>query len=104
MRLLRQTSLPISLYGLVHYLGQRYILYNRRANTRCLFTQVRGMGILRSSQVRSSPKLVYNAQEILEKESKNDIRPLKIHHVRCVEVLILRVYGPKKQRHILPAR
>jgi hypothetical protein len=31
--LLRQTSLPISLYELVHDLGQRYILYNRRANT-----------------------------------------------------------------------
>jgi hypothetical protein len=33
VRLLRQTSLPISLYELVHYLGQRYILYNRRGNT-----------------------------------------------------------------------
>ena len=32
MRLLRQTSLPISLC-IVHYLGQRYILYNRRGNT-----------------------------------------------------------------------
>jgi hypothetical protein len=31
--LLRQTSLPISLYELADYLGQRYILYNRRSNT-----------------------------------------------------------------------
>ena len=60
MLLLRQTSLPISLYELVHYLVQRYILYNRRANTRCLFTQPRRRGILRSwtSALRSSTKFV----------------------------------------------
>ena len=33
MRLLRQISLPISLYELVHHLGQRYILYNWQGNT-----------------------------------------------------------------------
>jgi hypothetical protein len=33
VRLLRQTSLPISLYELVHHLGQRYILYKWNGNT-----------------------------------------------------------------------
>jgi len=32
VRLLRQTSLTLCLC-IVHYLGQRYILYNRRGNT-----------------------------------------------------------------------
>ena len=58
MRLLRQTSLPISLYELVHDLGQRYILYNRRANTSGVyspnlaeyeFCALRLLGLLRSS-------------------------------------------------------
>jgi hypothetical protein len=38
VRLLRQTSLPISLYVLVHYLGQRYILYKWHGNTSGVFS------------------------------------------------------------------
>jgi hypothetical protein len=38
VRFLRQISLPISLYELVHHLGQRYIVYNWHGNTSGVFS------------------------------------------------------------------
>jgi len=38
-----------------------------------------GPGHKPTSPLRSSTKFVYNTQEILEKGSKKDIRPLRIH-------------------------